>query len=105
MLTIRLQGDKVCNVDKRETQQVVVKGGDIVVNTQLLEEKIKETGKTKTYLAKKLDISIQTFRLKCINKYDFKMSEVSTLCTELGVTGLQEKEKIFNSKVDKMETA
>ena len=66
-----------------------------MVNTQMLEDIIKDSGKKKSYLADKLGISIQSFRLKCDNKSDFKTNEVAVLCAELGITRLTDKEKIF----------
>lgn len=69
-----------------------------MIDTQYLEKKIADSGKTKTYLASKMGMSIQSFRLKSINKYDFTTSEVATLCEELGISKLTEKEKIFFAK-------
>lgn len=69
-----------------------------MVDTQLLEEWIEKSGKRKSYLAEKVGCSIQSLRLKVTNKYDFRSSEVDTLCTELGITRLTDKEKIFFKK-------
>ena len=69
-----------------------------MVNTQMLEGVIKASGLRKTYLADKLGISIQSLRLKCDNKSEFKTNEVATLCSELGITRLTDKEKIFFNK-------
>ena len=69
-----------------------------MVDTQYLEEIISSSGKKKSYLAEKIGCSIQTLRLKCKNEYDFTTSEVDALCTELGITKLTEKEKIFFKK-------
>lgn len=69
-----------------------------MVNTQLLEDKIKESGKTKTFLACKMGKTIQSLNTKIKNKYDFTSSEVDILCTELGVTKLSEKDAIFFAK-------
>lgn len=66
-----------------------------MVDTQYLERLIKESGKSKTFLAKKIGCSPQSFRLKRIGKYDFRLSEVNILCDELGITKLTDKEKIF----------
>ena len=68
-----------------------------MVNTQMLEDLIKESGKKKSYLADKLGLSIQSFRLKCSNKSVFNTNEVAVLCSELGITRLTDKEKIFFS--------
>jgi hypothetical protein len=69
-----------------------------MVDTELLESKIKDSGKTKSYISKKIGCSLQSFRLKCLNKYDFTSTEIQGLCEELGVTKLTEKEKIFFKK-------
>lgn len=64
----------------------------------LLEQKIKESGKSKGYLAEKLGITVQTLRLKITNHTAFYVHEVDKLCTELNITKLTEKEKIFYKK-------
>lgn len=66
-----------------------------MVNTVLLYKKIEESGKKKSYLADKLGISTQAFRLKCLNKNEFLSSQVDILCKELDITSLSEKEEIF----------
>lgn len=66
-----------------------------MVNTQLLDEAIKESGKTKTHLAKKCNMSIQSFRLKRLNVYPFSSDDVDTLCDELNISTLTRKERIF----------
>ena len=43
--------------------------------------------------------------MRCTNKYDFKSSDIDTLCYELGISKLTDKEKIFFAKnVDNMST-
>ena len=69
-----------------------------MVDTQYLEMLITESGKKKSYLAKKLDISRQYFRMKCNNEADFTTLEVEILCNELNITKLSDKEKIFFKK-------
>lgn len=66
-----------------------------MVNTQLLDEAIRESGKSKTHLAKKCNMSIQSFRLKRKNIYPFTTNDVDTLCEELNIKTLTKKEKIF----------
>lgn len=66
-----------------------------MVDTQMLEELIADTGIKKTYLARQIGISVQNLRLKIQNKSDFKSNEVAILCRELGITRLTDKEKIF----------
>lgn len=69
-----------------------------MVDTQLLEEEIKKSGKRKSYLAEKCECSIQALRLKIQGKYDFSTTQVDVLCKELGITSLVRKEKIFFKK-------
>ena len=69
-----------------------------MVDTQLLEEQIELSGKMKGYLAKKCGCSIQALRLKMNNKYDFTNTQTDILCSELGITDLTLKEKIFFKK-------
>lgn len=69
-----------------------------MVDTQYLEKLILDSGIKKSYLAERLGMSIQTLRLKIIGKSDFTIKEVNTLCEELGINRLSEKEKIFNKK-------
>lgn len=69
-----------------------------MVDTELLEQKIIESGKKIRYLAEKLGISRQYFRMKCKNKADFTNRETDILCDELSITTLTEKEKIFFKK-------
>lgn len=76
-----------------------------MVNTELLENAIRSSGKRKSYLAEKIGCTIQSFRMRCTNKYDFKSSDIDTLCYELGISKLTDKEKIFFAKnVDNMST-
>ena len=76
-----------------------------MVDTQLLDISIQESGKTKSYLAKKCGISLQAFRLKRKNISPFTSDEVNVLCDELDIKALTRKEKIFFSKkVDNMST-
>lgn len=67
-------------------------------NIELLEKKIQESGKKKSYLAKKCGLSRAGFRNCVLNKTEFKTSQVDILCYELGITTLKEKEIIFFAK-------
>ena len=66
-----------------------------MTNTKLLEEKIKESGKKISYLAEKCGLSYAGFRNCVINKAEFKVSHVETLCRELEITSLKERQAIF----------
>lgn len=69
-----------------------------MTNTELLKSKIAESGKKKSYLAKKCGLSMAGFRNCCINKAEFKTGHIKVLCAELGITNLKEKEAIFFAK-------
>lgn len=81
----------------REMHQA--KGGENVNNIELLEKKIQESGKKKSYLAQKCGLSRAGFRNCILNKTEFKTSQVDILCVELGITTLREKEAIFFAKI------
>ena len=98
MLTYFLHDDSIRNVDKPSTQYLVEREVKKVVDTQMLENIISQSGKKKTYLADQIGISVQSLRLKMNNELDFKSSEVAMLCKELGITQLTKKEKIFFKK-------
>lgn len=65
------------------------------MNTLLLEDRIAKSGKKKSYLAAKCNLSRQGFRNKCIGKGDFYAQEINILCQELDIKTPDEKEKIF----------
>ena len=69
-----------------------------MVNTQLLDEAIAESGKSKSFLADKCKMTVQTFRLKRLNVSPFTTDEVETLCNELNIKPLTRKERIFFAK-------
>ena len=66
-----------------------------MTNTELLERKIQESGKKKGYLAKKLGMTLATFRKYCTNQSEFRTSHIDILCEELHITSLEERHAIF----------
>ena len=66
-----------------------------MTNLELLEAKIKESGKKKTYLAEKIGLTYAGFRNCCLNKSEFRTGQVKILCEELNITNPKEKEAIF----------
>ena len=66
-----------------------------MTNTLLLEEKIKESGKKITFLAKKCGLSYAGFRNCVTNKAEFKASHIEILCSELNISSLKERNDIF----------
>ena len=69
-----------------------------MTNTELLEQKIKESGKKIKFLAESVGLSYAGFRNCVTNKAEFKTSHVDILCEELNITSLKEKETIFFAK-------
>ena len=66
-----------------------------MTNTELLEAKIAQSGLKKTFLAEKVGLSPAGFRNCCINKAEFKASQIQILCDELKITSLKERQSIF----------
>jgi hypothetical protein len=66
-----------------------------VTHTALLEEKIEKSCKKKKFLAEKVGLSAAGFRNCCNNKAEFTASQIQTLCDELNITSLREKQAIF----------
>lgn len=66
-----------------------------MTNIELLEEKIKKSGKKKSHLAEKLGISRAGFRNLCLGKSQFRTEQVKILCEELNIVEPEEKEAIF----------
>ena len=71
-----------------------------MTNTELLEQKIAESGKKKGYLAAKCGLSRTGFSNCIKNKAEFKTRHVKILCYELNITDLAEKEAIFYADDD-----
>lgn len=71
-----------------------------MTNIELLEEKIRQSGKKKGYLAAKLGMTLATFRSYCTNKYEFRTSHINILCEELNITTLEERHAIFFANRD-----
>lgn len=69
-----------------------------MVDTQNLELLITQSGKSKTFLAKKIGRTIQNLNLKIKNESVFRSDEIEVLCEELNITKLTDKEKIFFKK-------
>lgn len=77
------------------------KGGDNMNNSKLLNKKIDESGKKKSYLAEKVGLSRAGF-YNCVNNKDnceFRASQIDILCKELNITSLTERQAIFFAKV------
>lgn len=68
-----------------------------MVNTELLDVKIKESGIKKSQLCEAMGISYQAFRLKRNNVFKFTSQEVNILCEMLNIRTMAEMKKIFFS--------
>jgi DNA-binding XRE family transcriptional regulator len=66
-----------------------------MTNTKLLEEKIKQSGIKKGFLADKLGVSRSTFYAQIRNGVEFKVSQVQTLCNLLGIKDQETMHAIF----------
>ena len=66
-----------------------------MTDTIALKEIIKKSGLKYSFIASELNITYQGLKNKIENVIEFKVSEVDILCKLLGITKLNEKEKIF----------
>ena len=66
-----------------------------VVNTELLEKTISESGKKKLYLAEKCGLSRKSLANKISNKTEFTGAQVRILCRELGINNFAKMDAIF----------
>ena len=66
-----------------------------MTDTKLLEQAIKASGRTKTYLAEKIGLSLAGFRNCAVNKAEFKASQIQALCVLLDIKDPAQKEAIF----------
>lgn len=68
------------------------------VNTQLLDDKITESGLKVSFIIEKLGLSHNGFYKKKNGVTPFRTAEVYVLCDLLRITDPEEKEKIFSPK-------
>lgn len=68
-----------------------------MTNTTLLEERIRESGLKKTYLAEQLGLSYQGLYLKIIGKNEFTASEIQKLSDLLDIKSQRDIKAIFFS--------
>lgn len=66
-----------------------------MVNTQLLDEKIKASGLRQDFIVDKIGISNQAFIKKKQNKIKFRCAEVYVICDLLHINDGEEKNSIF----------
>lgn len=66
-----------------------------MTNTELLEARIKASGKKKSYLAARCGLSQTGFYNCCRNRAEFKAGQIKILCEELGIDSLADRDAIF----------
>lgn len=66
-----------------------------MVNTELLELKIQESGKKKGHLCKVCNLSRQGFNNCKNNLAKFTYEQVRILCLELGITEAEDEKAVF----------
>lgn len=69
-----------------------------MTNTDLLLDRIKESGLRRNFLAQRMGLSSYGLALKIQNVNEFKASEIDQLCELLQIDDLAEKEAIFFAK-------
>lgn len=66
-----------------------------MTNTEVLEERIQQSGKKKCYLADCCGLTAQAFWMKCQGKTSFTGPEIKVLCKELNIDSKEEMDLIF----------
>ena len=66
-----------------------------MTDTEKLNERIRNSGLKKSYIAGVLGINASTLSRKINNELGFNTREITVLCNLLGITKLKEKEAIF----------
>lgn len=69
-----------------------------MTNTELLEAKIKESGKKKAHLAAKCSMTPTTFGKYLQGNKEFRASHIAILCAELNIKDSAEMKAIFFAK-------
>jgi len=67
-----------------------------MANLEMLNAIIEESGMTKTFIAKKSNMTRQNLYNRLTNKSEFTISEVSNLSRTLGLTSKQKLEIFFD---------
>lgn len=67
-----------------------------MTNTELLEQKIEESGYKKSYIAKRIGLKTTNVLTKKVkNESEFTATEINILCDLLKIDSLEEKDRIF----------
>lgn len=62
-----------------------------MTNSEMLNEKIAQSGLKRNYIAQRLGITAYALSLKINNVNDFKSTEIAKMCDVLGIDSLEEK--------------
>lgn len=76
-----------------------------MTNTELLRQKIEESGYKMRFLAEKIGVTYQGFLYKVNNRSEFKASEIKTLCLLLSLSDKEREAIFFADDVDKKSTS
>ncbi len=71
------------------------KGGVKVTNSEELNKLIRKSGLKRGHIADVIGISYYSLNKKINNESPFKAGEIQIMCELLGITDLEEKERIF----------
>lgn len=66
-----------------------------MTDTLMLEQKIKDSGHSKKWIAEQIGLTYYGLHKKITNANEFKAVEIKALCELLGITSLREREDIF----------
>lgn len=76
-----------------------------MIDLVMLNDIIKQSGKTQKHIAQSMGLTREGLRLKLIGQSDFKTEEVNSICRELGINNAMMRNRIFFAKkVDKIST-
>lgn len=66
-----------------------------MVNTQLLEEEIRKSGRKKAFLAERCKMTPSSLNNKINNRTEFTAEQILILCEELNIDTFRKRESIF----------
>ena len=66
-----------------------------MTRTEELRKLLDDSGLKRGYVAEKLGITRQALAMKIENQTEFKPSEILQLCEMLGISNLEDRERIF----------
>lgn len=66
-----------------------------MLNIEALDKRIRESGLKRKKIAESLGLTLAGLKKKTSGRSEFKASEVSLLCQLLGISSVEDKDKIF----------